>query len=335
MASLKLRRPRKTLSLEDMTYLSKLLKTNLSISECFELLGNKDNVHIFRQIREKLAEGEMIESIMTAYLPKQLRSYLESLLKYLPFSEALSLSLEFCSRQNESQDSLLGTIAYPCILLFITVTSLYLFDLYGLDSMFDLMGNFSPDIAIYGDIRIVFRIMINIIYYGFLIGVLGFIYMKQPKRIVMLYILISKHLGNSLFNLYYSEQFMSLLLICHRQGFKTRESLQILKSMKSKPIVSFLAFHLDDGLSKGDTMKEAAQKDYYDSSLSRYIKMAGYTNDFANIIASYLDVARERIRNKMKMYALTIQICTYGFIGAVIVFIYQLLFMPMQAITLF
>ena len=168
-----------------------------------------------------------------------------------------------------------------------------------------------------------------------MIFVLIIIYFRQPKRITLLYIFISKYFSNSLFNIYYCEQFVSLLLICVNHGYKTKESLQLLKKMKSKPIVAFLAFHLDDYLLKGESFKEAVKQNYYDISLSKYIKLANYTNDFSNIINSYLLITREKIKRKMKQFALTIQLATYLIIGAIIIFIYQLLFMPMQAITMY
>ena len=324
-----------TLTIEDMLYLCKLLNTNLSLNDCFDLLNNSKNNKIFEKIKNRLHEGQLIENIIIEYTPAQLSSYLEALLSSLSFTTALKLSLDFYEKENENKNSLLNAILYPSILLFLTITALYLFDLYGLDSLFSLMGTFSDDINIYHNIRVLFRIIITIIYYGFMIFVLIIIYFRQPKRITLLYIFISKYFSNSLFNIYYCEQFVSLLLICVNHGYKTKESLQLLKKMKSKPIVAFLAFHLDDYLLKGESFKEAVKQNYYDISLSKYIKLANYTNDFSNIINSYLLITREKIKRKMKQFALTIQLTTYLIIGAIIIFIYQLLFMPMQAITMY
>ena len=92
---------------------------------------------------------------------------------------------------------------------------------------------------------------------------------------------------------------------------------------------------MDEGLMEGESMKEAAGKYYYDSSLSRFIKIANYTNDFSKIIESYIFMAREKIVRRMKNYTLSIQLITYAFIGCVIIFIYQILFMPMKAISIF
>lgn len=323
------------LSIEDITYLSKLLNTNLSISECFELISNNKNKNILQNIKNKLDEGISIDKAIKEYLPKQIETYILALLSNLSFSETLSLSLDFYNNNENSKKELINNIAYPCILLFISVTSLYLFDLYGIDSIMNVMNSFNNQNNIYLGIRIILRIVINAFYIFVLIVTGLFVYYLNPKRIAIMYIFVSKYFPNSLINIYYCEEFMSLLLICTKKGYKTKQSLAILKNMKSKPIISFLAFHLDEGLLKGESFKQAISKTYYDSSLARFIKIANYTNDFSNIISSYVQLSKQKIQNKLKKYTLTIQLSTYLFIGLIVIFIYQILFMPMQAISLY
>jgi len=323
------------LSIEDITYLSKLLNTNLSISECFELISNNKNKNILQSIKNKLDEGISIDKAIKEYLPKQIETYILALLSNLSFSETLSLSLDFYNNNENSKKELINNIAYPCILLFISVTSLYLFDLYGIDSIMNVMNSFNNQNNIYLGIRIILRIVINAFYIFVLIVTGLFVYYLNPKRIAIMYIFVSKYFPNSLINTYYCEEFMSLLLICTKKGYKTKQSLAILKNMKSKPIISFLAFHLDEGLLKGESFKQAISKTYYDSSLARFIKIANYTNDFSNIISSYVQLSKQRIQNRLKKYTLTIQLSTYLFIGLIVIFIYQILFMPMQAISLY
>ena len=325
----------KHLSVDDLTYLSRLLETNLPMHQCFDLLRNRRNKQIFDRIIAKLDQGELIEQIILDYVPKKIKAYLAALLPNLSFGLALALSLRFYEKEERSSNSLLSQIAYPCILFFVTISALYLFDFYGMDSLFELMGSFAAQTGFYQDLRHLFRIIINVIYYAYLLTILLIIYFRQPKRITYLYLLASKYFPNSLFNICCCDEFMSLFLICLEQGYKTKEALNILKSMKSKPLIRFLAFHLDDRLMQGESLKEAASGDYYDASLARYIKIGNYTNDFAGIIHSYVSVSDEKIRRKMKQYAVAIQMSTYFFIGAIIIFIYQLLFMPMQAIIMY
>ena len=326
---------RKTLTVEDVSYLSKLLDTNMSINECFTLLENRQNKEIFEDIRKKLDEGEMIENAIRDYLPKQLKTYVISLLSTLSFSMSLSLSLKFEQKAQEGKRELVNSLAYPLILLFITMTSLYLFDLYGIDSIFTLISSFEAETGLFDSVRIAFRIMINIFYYLVLIIFILSLFFFKPSNLIMLYIFVSRYLPNSLLNIHYSQEFMALFLICSEAGYKTRQALEILKAMKSKPVISFLAFHLDESLMEGESLKDATRKNYYDSSLSRFIKIANYTNDFSEVISSYVELSREKIRRRMKRYTNTLQMTTYVFIGVIIIFIYQILFMPMQAISMY
>lgn len=333
MESLKKTFFKNEISLDDLSYISKLIDTNISIHQALELIKNKRNSKIINKIVSSLDKGKMIEESIVEYLPKQIKDYMLPLLKTLPFSESLSLSLEFNEKHSNSQTKILSEIAYPCILLFVTVTVLYLFDLYGMDTIFGLIKSFNTNLELYQSMRVVFRIIISVFYYGLLFGTLLLIIYIQPKRISVLYVFLSKYFPNSLINTYYSEEFISLLLICVNKGYKTRKALSILKSMKSKPIVSFLAFHMDESLLEGESLKDAAKKNYYDLSLSKFIKIANYTNEFSKMLNSYVMLARERITRTIKRYTLTIQLATYSFIGVIVIFIYQILFVPMQALS--
>lgn len=321
------------LSIDDLSYISKLIDTNLSLRQIFILLENKNNSLKLKAITKALDDGRMIEEVIKDYLPKQIKEYMIPLLKTLSFQDSLKLSLQFYERHQNSQNSLLGKIAYPCILMFISISVLYLFDIYGMDTIFNLIRTFKTDLGLYDGIRTILRIAITIFYYGLLIGVLLLVIITQPKRISLFYMFVCKHFPNSLINIYYCEEFISLLLICVKHGYKTKEALSILMSMKSKPIVSFLAYHIDEALLEGESLKQATRKQYYDSTLSRFIKIANYTNDFANMLESYTLLARTRMQKKLKAYALTIQLATYSFIGIIVIFVYQILFMPMQALS--
>ena len=332
MGSLKKILTENKLSNEDLSYLTMLLKKGLPINDCFDLLRNRKNTKIFDGIKEKLDQGMLIESIIEDYLPSSIRAYTVSLLPSLSFVSSLSLALDFHRQNEEGKKSLLSSIAYPLIILFIAMTCLYLFDLYGMDPIFTLIASFDPDLDLYHDFRILFRIVVNVFYYGILILFGLVIFFSSKKRIVYLYLFLSRYFPNSFLNIYYSEEFMSLFLICTDAGYSTKEALNILKKMKNKPIVSFLAFHMDESLLQGEMLKEAAKQPYYDSSL---IKIANYTNDFSLLISSYITLARAKIAKRMKNYSLCIQLFTYLFIAFIIIFIYQILFMPMQAITAF
>ena len=326
---------RRNISVEDLKYLNELLKSNLPLKSCLNLIKNKKNENVFNEIISRLDKGEMIEKIIVFYLSKEFGSYMVNLLKNLTFANSLELSLSFFDKNNSNNRYLLKAIAYPIGLLFICLSALFLFDNYGLDIILNLMKQFKTDVSSFNVIRVLLRILIYAFYILFIIiaGIILF-FIKQ-KRITMFYILLIKYFPNSLIKTYFTEEFVSLFVISLKLGYKTKDALTLLKSLNNKPIVSFLAFHIDEFLLQGESLKEASGQKYYDETFSKFIHIASYTTNFVGIMENYAELSREKIQNKMKLYASILQALSYVVIGIVIIFIYQVLFLPMQAINSF
>lgn len=322
-------------SLEDdeLVYLNKLLLINTPINTCLDMIKTKSNKKIIDNILNLLSKGKTIEESISSYLPKQLNNYMKPLLKHMSFSSALDLSLAFYSENKNSEKKLSNAIAYPLGLLFASLTGLYLFDLYGIDSIVNLLDTFNTDISSFNSLRLTIRIIIYVLYFGMLIISSLLLFFTREKRIVFLYVFLSRFFPSSLIQAYYSKEFISLFIICDEKGYKTKETLEILNSMKNKPITSFLSYRLNEALLSGEEFNRAIDNSYFDELLSRYIKIGIYSNDFVGILSSYVDLVKLKIEKKMKEYTLLIQLITYLLIGIVIIFVYQVLFLPMQAIT--
>lgn len=333
MVFIKKKASNNTFSIEDLSYLNKLLKTNMPITNALNLIRSKKNSTVIDQLISSLDSGLLIENSISSFLPKAISSFLSPLLKALPFSIALDISLSFYERVKENEKQIISSIGYPCVLLFVSLTALYLFDLYGIDSIFAMLKSFKTDLGFFTYLRNILRMFMNVFYYGILLVTIVILIYSRPNKIAFLYLMLSKYFPNSLVHVCYCEQFVSLLLICCKRGYKTKQSLEMLKNMKTKPVISFLAYHLDDSLLKGESLKDASKQIYYDNSLSRFIKIASYSNDFVNILEGYVTLAKEKIEKKIKRYTMVVQMCTYSFIGIVIIFIYQILFLPMQALS--
>lgn len=331
----KLFKKKETISIEDLTSLNELLRTDLSLKNSLNLLRNKSNTKIFDKLINTLEKGYLVEDVIKDYMPKEVGKYLKSLLKAMPFADALDLSLSFVNKVNENTKAIEKAILYPFVLLFVSISALYLFDAYGLDTILNMLKSFSTDISSLSIIRVIVKIFSTIFYFALLVFIILVIYFIQEKNITLFYVLVCKYFPNSLIHTYFCEEFISLFIICLNNGYKTKDSLNILKSLHNKPITSFLAYHLDEKLLTGETLKEASKQIYYDYALSNFINVAVYTNDFIKLLNDYVELSRARIKNKMKKLALIVQMSSYCLIGFIVVFIYQILFLPMQAITKF
>ena len=323
------------LKYEDLVFLNELLKTGLSFKNSLELLTNKTNEKIIDEIINKMDVGVSVEEVMDIYVPKNIGVYLIPLSKKMSFSKGLDLSLSFIEKEKEYTKSLMGSFLYPFILLFLSLSALYIFDAYGLDTILNMLKSFNEDFGNVGAFRIILRIIIYI-FYILLVMVLALaLYFFRNRNITLFYVLICKYLPNSIVQKYFCVEFVSLLNICLNNGYKSKESIDILKSLHNKPITAFLAYHLDERLLEGETLKQASKQAYYDYSLSKFINIAIHSNDFSKILNDYVNLSTKQIKTKMKKTAGIIQFVTYCVIGIVIIFVYQILFLPMNALANF
>ncbi len=326
---------KQTLKLDDLISVNELLKTGLSLKQALDLIKNKDNENLIDSIIISLDKGKTIEEVIVEYLPNNISSYLNSLLKNMTFNDSLNLALAFIDKNKENTKTFTSSFLYPFVLLFVSLSALYIFDSYGLDTILNMLKTFTGDIGTIKIFRIILRVLVYIFYFLLLITLGLILYFFNNRNITLFYILICKYLPNSIVQKYFCVEFISLLNICINNGYKSKESLNILKNLHNKPIVSFLAFHLDEKLLQGDSLKQASKQDYYDYSLSKFINIASYSISFSKILNDYINLNTNLIKTKMKKLALSIQLVTYVMIGVVIIFVYQILFLPMNALANF
>lgn len=323
---------KKTIKIEDLFYLNELLKTNLPLKSCLMLLRNDTNKDLFDSLIEQLEKGFLIEEIINDYLPKEISKYMLSLLKKLSFNESLQLSLMFYQKSKENLKRIEKSLSYPIILLFISLTALYLFDYYALDSIIDLMRSFNIDVKSFSSFRVFIKVLIYLFYFAFIVISIIVLYFFNPKRINIFYLLICRYFKNGFIQMYFTNEFVDLLIISLRLGYKTKDALEILKSLDNKPIVALLAFHLEDKLLEGNSLKEASNQRYFDGTLEKFINIASFSKNFIDIMNNYVELTNEKLINKIKFFTKLLQGFSYVVIGIVIIFIYQVLFLPMQAI---
>ena len=222
----------------------------------------------------------MIEESVFEYMPLSISIYIKDLIRSLSLKEALNLAMEFERRRNSRLKKLQKELVYPVILLFISMTGLFLFDRYGLNSIVSLLKQFNTGTGSFGLFRNMLRFMVYVLYFGFIVLSLLFLYFKKPKRIVMLYVMLCRFKTFNTVKSYYSAELISMMLICRKAGFHTRETLDILRSLSSCPVTAFLSFHLNRRLEEGDSFKEASDQIYFDDSLKRFIGVAAYSLNY-------------------------------------------------------
>ena len=323
---------KKFFSSEDLTALNKLLRVNLPLKDALVIIQTHKNQRNVKAIIARLDKGEMIETIFGDYLSDELSHYFKVFIHYLTLHDALSLSLKIYQTEHELKHHVYKELAYPVCLLTLTLVGIYLFNAYCFEGLMNSLSQFNVDFHELFIFKDVLDVLINTMMVVILVGLLSFMYFSRPKRLVFAYVLLNKYFPKATYKEYLSSRFILYFDACYETGIKTKETIALLKAIKNQPLISFLAFHIDEDLLKGENMEEALRSPYIDERLSRYIKIARYSDDLGAMLKIYYEDFKVRFAHKCQSFSKLIQLSSYILIGIVIIFVYQILFIPMEII---
>ncbi len=317
------------LSHDDLEGLSELLKTDLSLTDAFSIIKTKRNEKVIDKISERLKNGEMIEVIFKDHITSSLKVTFEAFISYLSFEMTLRLILSIEKEEGGFTKKVKKDLTYPILLLTFSVIGIYLFNSYCFEPLLYSMDQFASDLTDLYLFKDVLDVIITVMFVLILCGLILFLYFHKPKRQVLAYILLERYMKDSLIKEYLTSQFVLFFAECYKIGLKTKDSIDILRHLRSKPLVSFIASNVDRGLLEGKGMAGALDNKYLDERIIRFIKIAMYSGEMEGMLESYLVQFRKRFTKYCAKWAKAIQVASYGMIGLVIIFIYQILFIPM------
>lgn len=319
-----------TLSSEDMRAIVSLMENGLSLQESMQILKDKTNESIFIGINEHLIHGETLTEFFYLYVPLKYRSYLEGFMKYMPFQEALSTSIDIVNNEEKNRQEIIRGMLYPTLLLVGMVCGIFLFNEMILPNMITLMAGFSLDSNTYMFMQEMIRIISLLLMILVVVIVSILCILLQKRNIVQTYCFISQLFPNSILSQNASEQFAQFFIECLKRNISTQNSLLILSTLKDKPLVSFIASSMDEHLNKGESLQQAIKVTHVEATLLRFFKVALYASDCEGMLQGYLEMVNIRKMSAIKKYSRNVQLFSYSIIGVVLIFVYRILMMPMN-----
>lgn len=320
-------------SINDIKFLSKLIDTKMPIKTCLDIIGAPITRNISEDISKKLDDGCLFEDVICDYVPKDISKYFEKLIKLLGFNKTIEISLSIIESRKKNIDNVIGKALYPIILMFVSIVALILFDNFGLDSIIQMMSSFVDDLSMINTFRIIFSVVTKLLLI-LVISILGIVVAWNGfNKQVLIYEYFNKVFKDNIINIYFTNEFINLYTILASNGYKTKECLDIIKELDNMPICSYIANKVSLSLKDGNDLVNSVNIDELDSSLSKFFKIASCSKDFLSILINYLEYSSNKVNVFIKRITAYIQGSSYVVIGLIIIFVYQLLFMPMQAIT--
>ena len=144
------RRSKKKLSKETMQGIASLMNSGFSLQQTLTILDDPASRPVFDEIRTRLESGEAISDFLCEYTPAAYARYLSGFLMYMPFHNALALSLSIVDTDDRNQNELLKGLLYPVLMMVGMLGASALFSLTILPAMISLLEGFQLEDPSYG-----------------------------------------------------------------------------------------------------------------------------------------------------------------------------------------
>ena len=100
-----------------MQGIASLMNSGFSLQQTLTILDDPASRPVFDEIRARLESGEAISDFLCEYTPAAYARYLSGFLMYMPFHNALALSLSIVDTDDRNQNELLKGLLYPVLMM--------------------------------------------------------------------------------------------------------------------------------------------------------------------------------------------------------------------------
>lgn len=309
-----------------------LCKSGISFKNSLILIKNKQNKKIIQGINQQLDDGLSIAFIFNNYLSKNYNYYFQAFILFLPFDQALNISIKLTKFKQQLSKQLIKKLMYPIILAIGLIISSFIFNYLCLPYMLALLSSFKIELTTINFLK-VFLIIIQVIAIVVLFMIIIFFsLLKNNQFKLKIYRFICQLNPRNIFKKIYSLKFSTIFLACENNGLKTKEIIDLIYSLSNDKITQGIVHTIDLSFKKGIAVDQVMNLCVLDDELYRYFKLALYTNDVEKLLTSYNEVINQKIVNHLHYLSLFIQIICYLVISIIIICIYQMLMLPLNII---
>ncbi len=321
------------MSKEDCQGIVQLMDSGFSFLDAMILLESRKNAEVFKRIKDELTRGEEMISVIKKYCPKIYQDKFYSFISFLPLKDSLALCVKLHKEEEKQRKDIQKELGYPLLMFFATLVGLYLFVQLCFPLLIQLMSDFGTNSQGILEIRNLFLLLLKIVIGLFLILTGALIVMMKKNHQVAAYCWIAKIFNLNILKQHVSCQFARYFYHCSHIGCKTKETLTILSQLERQPLVLFISSIMERSLLKGMPMKNAIQSRYIDEGLSRFMVVAMYSSTMGDMLEKYIHLSEIKMRQKIKIFTKLLQLFTYGSIAIIMIFVYQILILPLSVMS--
>ena len=324
-----LRKMHKELSFDTLTWrtIETLLHQNRPFADCLRLVRNANNAWKVDCILGMLDKGDSIEMIVKALHKDPVGKQLHFYVSFIPFSEAVTTSLDMVIFEKSMKKKLTSVLLYPCFLILFSTLVLFLFSYLILPTLVSMLE--MNDFSLLAIVSFMNRVLV-LFYVCISLFLILYLYFYCRGQLIQLWKLLHiVHLDN-LLQKYVTFLFSQYLYVLMSHGVSTKRSMEVLKEFSDKPLIQFMALSLHEQLLAGDSFDKVIHNEYLDDTFCMICHLGYQTNSFIQALEEYKDVVKMWLDSSIKRLSVLVQFVAYGFIGVLVVVVYQIMLLPLS-----
>lgn len=304
-----------------------LLDKGYSFKDTLSFLG-----YINHPILDELEKGTDLKDVLLLYSKGNFGAHLRFFLHITSIQNAIYSSLELCDFEKNLWKKLSRQCSYPMLIFFFSYLTLTFFQNFIIPS---LVSNFnSSETVNMLKVLNVLSILSHFLTLGILViflTVFLFVFYK-PLRftifdILKKYINIVKEMVSYILSGY--------LLQMEKRGLSSRQSFYFLTQLDEYSIIYHVSNDMQLKLTAGLPYDEVIQSSIYLSKRMKQSYLIGMKSlKLCSSLENYMNICEETFYQLMKKTGLFIQFLSYGFVGVMVIAVYQMMLVPLSSITM-
>lgn len=307
---------------QDLLLLITYLKHGYSLQEALPYFPKA-----YKYMKQPLEMGVAFEQILYQHLPHSLKSDFNLFQSKMPLELALEATIERKAIHKQLLTELRNKSLYPLFLFGLAFILLQVFSRFILPLMlssFTMIEGSSSLIQYVWFMDIVCNVVVIILFSLFII-LLFFMHPFLSK-----YLLLKGAMFLPIIRTYLSFMLVTCMLPLISNGISTFDIIIHLQTSKT-PWMQTIAQQMHRQLLEGDAYEEVFSKlHYFDDDFIQCIHRGIALSNLEDMLILYLKLAKQKLMNAMRNLTIFIQIVAYVFIAFLVLFVFQIMLVPLS-----
>ena len=302
-----------------------LLENGYSVDDCLLIMNEKIN------IKKYMEEGKKLEELILQGQNGVFYDHLSFFIQFMSLSKSIYSAFQIQKFEKESIKMIQKKCTYPIFILCISFISIYLFTNYIIPQLMYSFDQFCENIFI----KLVYFIDNVCKFIVILLLILIILYFLSKYSNKFHYYLYKHCLFYVPFYKSYLSYFLSgYMHELNAQGLSSLHSFQYLSKLKQNRSLSYLVKNINRGLYEGNELYQLiVQSKYLDKDFKMYF-VIGYRNSNLNDSLSSFQRSCEIKWDKwISIISTIVSIVSYGFVGVLLICVYQIMLIPLDLLN--